>query len=180
LYINAPSNGTFHQYPADYWRFYPDAGHAFVYWLSRSGYESCLVESGISPQGDEHWNDFFVVLKKSALPISRDRFISDEINGVKNVYRSDRKEISNYQEITEDQLLTNIAVRKLDEIFVPSPNLLRRYIEIYMIGCLLDLGKILPSAVRTRCQRLLEKNQSKIISLQTERSSKNSDKLALK
>ena len=28
FYLNAPSNGEFHRYPVDCWRFYPDAGGA--------------------------------------------------------------------------------------------------------------------------------------------------------
>ena len=30
LYVNAPSNGVYHRYPADCWRFYPDAGLALA------------------------------------------------------------------------------------------------------------------------------------------------------
>lgn len=32
FYLNAPSNGAFHRYPVDCWRFYPDAGDALVRW----------------------------------------------------------------------------------------------------------------------------------------------------
>jgi SAM-dependent methyltransferase len=30
FYLNAPSNGPFHRYPVDCWRFYPDSGNALV------------------------------------------------------------------------------------------------------------------------------------------------------
>ena len=30
FYLNAPSNGAFHRYPVDCWRFYPDSGKALV------------------------------------------------------------------------------------------------------------------------------------------------------
>ena len=30
VYINAPSNGIYHGYPFDHWRFYPDAAQALV------------------------------------------------------------------------------------------------------------------------------------------------------
>jgi SAM-dependent methyltransferase len=38
LYINVPSNGQFHRYPVDCWRFYPDSGVALQNWGKRSGY----------------------------------------------------------------------------------------------------------------------------------------------
>ena len=36
IYINTPSNGPYHCYPGDNWRFYSDAGQALAYW---SGYK---------------------------------------------------------------------------------------------------------------------------------------------
>lgn len=32
IYINAPSNGDYHCFPGDNWRFYLDAGQALAYW----------------------------------------------------------------------------------------------------------------------------------------------------
>jgi len=32
IYINAPTNGAYHCYPGDNWRFYSDAGQALAYW----------------------------------------------------------------------------------------------------------------------------------------------------
>ena len=36
IYVNAPTNGVYHCYPGDNWRFYSDAGQALAYW---SGYQ---------------------------------------------------------------------------------------------------------------------------------------------
>jgi SAM-dependent methyltransferase len=36
IYVNAPSNGFYHTYPGDNWRFYSDAAQALAYW---SGYK---------------------------------------------------------------------------------------------------------------------------------------------
>ena len=44
MYVNAPTNGLFHQYPYDFWQFYPDAGIALASWASHNGYELALVE----------------------------------------------------------------------------------------------------------------------------------------
>ncbi len=35
IYINAPSNGAYHKYPGDNWRFYSDAGQALAFWSSK-------------------------------------------------------------------------------------------------------------------------------------------------
>ena len=50
LYINVPSNGHFHRYPVDCWRFYPDSGTALVNWARRSGLNTILLESFTSAQ----------------------------------------------------------------------------------------------------------------------------------
>jgi SAM-dependent methyltransferase len=37
FYLNAPSNGPYHRFPVDNWRFYPDAGLALVAWAGAKG-----------------------------------------------------------------------------------------------------------------------------------------------
>jgi SAM-dependent methyltransferase len=64
LYINAPSNGAYHRYPTDNWRFYPDAGIALNEWANRSGYNSMLLESFIGWQEGDIWNDFVAIFIK--------------------------------------------------------------------------------------------------------------------
>ena len=34
IYVNSPTNGVYHCYPGDNWRFYSDAGQALSYWSS--------------------------------------------------------------------------------------------------------------------------------------------------
>jgi SAM-dependent methyltransferase len=69
LYINAPANGPYHQYPVDCWRFYPDSGIALQNWARRSGYNTVLLESFTGVKKKDVWNDFVAV------------FLKDEING---------------------------------------------------------------------------------------------------
>ena len=66
LYINAPSNGYFHQYPYDYYRFYPDSGVAFQNWGRHNGYNCLLLESFIGHSGGGVWNDFVAVILKDS------------------------------------------------------------------------------------------------------------------
>lgn len=65
FYLNAPSNGDFHRYPVDCWRFYPDCGGALVTWAKRCGINAALLESYISFQHfGEVWNDLVAVFVK--------------------------------------------------------------------------------------------------------------------
>lgn len=64
FYLNAPSNGPFHRYPVDCWRFYPNSGQALVTWARRNQMNSALLESYTSGQYDMQWNDFVAVFLK--------------------------------------------------------------------------------------------------------------------
>lgn len=63
IYINAPSNGAYHSYPTDNWRFYPDAGKAFTKYARFNGYKSVLLESFIGAES-ENWRDFLTIILK--------------------------------------------------------------------------------------------------------------------
>ncbi|MFM9973723.1 MAG: class I SAM-dependent methyltransferase [Beijerinckiaceae bacterium] len=64
LYINVPSNGEFHRFPVDCWRFYPDSGMALQNWGRRSGYNVAMLESFTGRQHKSKWNDFVAVFVK--------------------------------------------------------------------------------------------------------------------
>jgi len=64
FYLNVPSNGVFHRYPVDCWRFYPDSGRALVTWAKRNGIDAALLESYTSGQAGHIWNDFVAVFVK--------------------------------------------------------------------------------------------------------------------
>jgi SAM-dependent methyltransferase len=72
IYINAPSNGPYHQYPGDNWRFYSDAGQALAYWSGRTingtSHPVTLVETfHIRPLSDV-WIDFVGIWKRTDNP----------------------------------------------------------------------------------------------------------------
>jgi SAM-dependent methyltransferase len=71
LYLNAPSNGAFHRYTVDCWRFYPDSGTALQNWGRRSGYPVVLLESFIGIQKRDIWNDFVAVFLKDERYLDR-------------------------------------------------------------------------------------------------------------
>ncbi len=63
IYINAPSKGTYHRYPTDNWRFYPDAGKALTKYAQREGYDSILLES-FTAINNEPWQDSVMIILK--------------------------------------------------------------------------------------------------------------------
>lgn len=70
IYVNAPSNGPYHCFPGDNWRFYSDAGQALAYW---SGYQ--ISEEEVYPVSVVEtfhimpklraWTDFICIWKRS-------------------------------------------------------------------------------------------------------------------
>lgn len=113
LYINAPSNGVFHRYPVDCWRFYPDSGVALQNWGKRSGYNCALLESFVGMRKKDFWNDFVAVFVKdesnTGNHISRIQNASKSFtNG--RLYNSEN--IVNHIEPSQDQ----IAHQKLIKI----------------------------------------------------------------
>jgi hypothetical protein len=65
LYVNAPSSGTYHGYPLDHWRFYPDAGVGLEMWGRRMLHQVSLVESFVTDQKIHGFNDCVMVFSKS-------------------------------------------------------------------------------------------------------------------
>jgi len=89
FYLNAPSNGVFHRYPVDCWRFYPDSGRALVTWAKRNQINATLLESYTSNQGDGIFNDYVGIFLKDEkhLGLFPDRvldFKKDFTNGLRH------------------------------------------------------------------------------------------------
>lgn len=70
IYVNAPSNGPYHNHPGDNWRFYSDAGQALAYWsgktLDNKSFPVQVQETfHILPPPGEIWIDFVTIWKRS-------------------------------------------------------------------------------------------------------------------
>jgi SAM-dependent methyltransferase len=118
FYLNVPSNGSFHRYPVDCWRFYPDSGRALDRWARYNKLDSVLLESYVSEQTDSEWNDFVSVYLKDEKYVSDfpSRIIDtkkDFMNGM--IYGSDvllQKRNTN-QDMTKLILIDMIIKNKL-------------------------------------------------------------------
>lgn len=105
LYLNVPSNGDFHRYPVDCWRFYPDSGAALVNWGRRNGFQPLLLESFTSAQDREVWNDYVAVfLKDEAMHDVFLRRVLDNFAEVSNATRFGIEGFQGFTSKTEDQL----------------------------------------------------------------------------
>lgn len=64
FYLNAPSNGDFHRFPVDCWRFFPDSGNALSNWSRHNGMNTAVVEQYTSGSGNDIWCDYVSVFIK--------------------------------------------------------------------------------------------------------------------
>jgi SAM-dependent methyltransferase len=104
FYLNVPSNGNFHRYPVDCWRFYPDSGVALQNWAIKNGFDVILLESFIGGQDKAIWNDFIAVfLKDSTKQNQHPNRITDKSFNFYNKKINNDQDIHNYKIRTEDQ-----------------------------------------------------------------------------
>jgi SAM-dependent methyltransferase len=83
MYIQAPSNGPYHGWPGDNWRFYIDSWKALEKWGKRLGYDIELVEHYIdetTPHGPNEgfrmWNDSIGIYRKKPVEVKKVALIS--------------------------------------------------------------------------------------------------------
>jgi SAM-dependent methyltransferase len=70
FYLNAPSNGDFHRFPVDCWRFFPDSGNALSNWSIRNGYNTAVMEQYTSNKDSDIWSDYVCIFIKDLNYIS--------------------------------------------------------------------------------------------------------------
>lgn len=115
FYLNVPSNGDFHRYPVDCWRFYPDSGRALIKWAERNNYNSIMLESYISNQNEDIWNDFVTVhLKdKKYLHEFNNRILDTKIDFL-NAFKNESSELIKHSMHTED-MIKQIGITQIIE-----------------------------------------------------------------
>jgi len=112
IYINAPSNGYYHRYPNDNWRFYPDCGHVLSRWAKRKGFDVNLVESLIADRDGDVWNDFVAVFVKGN--IQPNRYIGDDLP-CRNFWRNGAAAPEKESSMVQDMDLLQAAGRELEQ-----------------------------------------------------------------
>lgn len=121
IYLNAPSNGQFHRFPTDNWRFYPDAGLALAGWGRRNGHDIRLVESFIGRRRRDIWNDCVMIFGKGDTP-RQQSLLADIFPRSLNIRVGEQDTLSNYCEPTEDMTLRSWLIEKLRSSSTPEGN----------------------------------------------------------
>lgn len=64
IYVQAPSDGPYHAYPVDNWRFYKDSWSALVKWAKYNEYNLELKKGFVDPHTDGMWHDSIGIYQK--------------------------------------------------------------------------------------------------------------------
>lgn len=118
LYLNVPSNGAFHRYPVDCWRFYPDSGVALVRWAQRNQMNPLLLESFVSEQYRDQWNDFVCVILRDAsfVGMYSQRILHQISNFTNGRCHPDLQQFIHPAELTEDQLRGQVQKGQISQV----------------------------------------------------------------
>jgi SAM-dependent methyltransferase len=65
ILIIAPSQGPFHRFPLDAFRFYPDSGMALEKWAQTCGFPLALIESFTTRPENDFWADYIAIYSGS-------------------------------------------------------------------------------------------------------------------
>lgn len=64
FYMQAPSDGAYHKYPVDCWRFFPDSGRSLSKWGVKNGFNCELIEQYTSDKENDIWSDYVAIFIK--------------------------------------------------------------------------------------------------------------------
>ena len=104
ILINVPSNGAFHRFPVDCWRFYPDSGMALQNWGRRSGFSVTMLESFTGVQRGDIWNDFVAVFVGDNAHVGNySRRMTPVIGPYTNGRMAGSDEITHFKTMPEDK-----------------------------------------------------------------------------
>jgi SAM-dependent methyltransferase len=116
MYINAPSNGSYHGWPHDYWRFYPDSSVALRDWALRMNQPIHLIESFTGPQYGSEWNDYVMIFTRQEGFVPP-HYLSDAVPHAHNIRRGEEPTRNLRQHPQDQVIITELQeqVQKLTE-----------------------------------------------------------------
>lgn len=118
FYLNVPSDGAFHRYPVDCWRFYPDSGPALANWAKRNGLNTAVLECYTT--NSSHFNDYVSVFIKNA--DFQNMYPDRIVNTFKNC--------TNVQVIGKDGLLNHSQLTERDRKLATIQKIISNEIDV--------------------------------------------------
>lgn len=104
FYLNAPSTGSFHRYPVDCWRFYPDSAMALVRWAQKNGVKAAMLESYTQKSRD--WQDYVAIfLKDETLSKEFSQRILDTKKDFENGQLMSNDQILNFRDVSQHETM---------------------------------------------------------------------------
>jgi SAM-dependent methyltransferase len=105
FFLNVPSNGKYHRYPFDNWRFYPDSSLALAKWGKKNSYNPSVLEHFTNYEtGIDIWNDYVsVTIKNKDLKDKYPNRIIQSKNNFTNGRIDESAQIINYTKPQQDQ-----------------------------------------------------------------------------
>jgi SAM-dependent methyltransferase len=120
FYLNAPSNGPFHRYPVDCYRFYPDSGIALQNWARRNKYKTLMLESFVANKHWGVWNDFVAIfIKDKKFAKNYPERIQSNFKKYNNGIAFGTERFSNFSFLNQDQKI-NITQLILLSLSIPT------------------------------------------------------------
>lgn len=114
IYVNAPSEGDYHRFPNDYWRFYPDAGIALAEHARKAGFALELVESWVAPQDVSGFSDMVMVFARgTARPGPR---LWKLLKGAENIHDGERHEVLEERTRMQERRRSEARTRELEAL----------------------------------------------------------------
>lgn len=102
FYLNAPSAGSFHRYPVDCWRFFPDSGMALVNWAKKNGTNAAMLESYTQISLD--WQDYVAIfLKDESFVQEFPKRILDSKMDFENGQLHSNTQLLNFQDTSQNE-----------------------------------------------------------------------------
>ena len=70
LFHMSPNNGPYHAWPADRWRYFPDAAYGLASWARKRGCELYVIQTFIGDASKgRSWHDHVMVFRKGSEPL---------------------------------------------------------------------------------------------------------------
>jgi SAM-dependent methyltransferase len=155
FYLNAPSAGSFHRYPVDCWRFYPDSGKALVQWAKVNEIPAAMLESYTQTvdgwEDAEGWQDYVCVFLKNETYVAQfPHRILDSKKDFENGQLFGDSSLLNLAETSQNE----ISIKALNNKLADTLPLHEHQVALAKIQTLLEEAALVKNLQQQLCEEL--------------------------